>query len=266
MMWRRTLMVMMMAKLFRNPEAERRIQQRLFATIANKHDKRIKRELRRQYSAAADAFESNRSVDSAVRQLEGKLENDIVALMQAAYKEIGGRVRKALREATGKSWKRVEEMDPVFERAMRAYVAKYSGQKVTQVTKATQKQVSQIVRRGIEEGLTNREIAALIQKDGKIYSAYRSKMIARTESHSAANAASQGQAKESGVVKRKEWIAAFDDRTRAGDNSDFDHTDVESVRIEKPFNVSGEELEHPGDPAGSAGNIIMCRCAMGYEV
>ena len=255
-----------MADIFRNPEAERRIQERLFAIIANKHDKRIKRELRRQYNAAADAYEDNRSIDSAVMQLEGKLTDDMVALMRAAYIDIGGRVRKALKEATGKSWKREEAMDPEFERALRSYIDKHSGQKVTQVTKATQKQVAQIVSRGIEEGLTNREVAALIKKDGKIYSSYRSNMIARTESHSAANAASHEQAKSSGAVKKKKWIAAFDDRTRSGDNSSFDHTNVASVRIELPFEVSGEELMHPGDPAGSAGNIIMCRCAMGYEV
>ena len=255
-----------MGKLFRNAEAERRIQERLFATIANKHDRRIKRELREQYEAASDAYESGRSIDSAVRASEGRLEDSITGVMRDSFIQIGTRVQKAIREATGKSWKRVEQMDPEFERALNQYIAKNSGRKITQVSKATQKDVSRIIQRGIEEGLTNREVAALIRKDGRIYSAYRSSMISRTESHSAANSASMEQAKKSGVVKKKTWISALDDRTRAGDNSDFDHTSVESVRAELPFIVSGEELMYPGDPSGSAGNIILCRCAMGYEV
>jgi len=36
------------------------------------------------------------------------------------------------------------------------------------------------------------------------------------------------------------------------------------VPLNENFNVDGEMLEYPGDPSGSAGNIINCRC--GYEI
>jgi hypothetical protein len=41
---------------------------------------------------------------------------------------------------------------------------------------------------------------------------------------------------------------------------------VANVPIDEPFIVSGEELMYPGDPSGSAGNVINCRCAIGYVV
>jgi len=35
--------------------------------------------------------------------------------------------------------------------------------------------------------------------------------------------------------------------------------------MEEPFDVDGEDLQYPGDPAGSAGNTINCLCSMTYE-
>ena len=65
----------------------------------------------------------------------------------------------------------------------------------------------------------------------------------------------------------KEWISAADDRTRDGTESEFDHTSVESpIKMNDPFIVSSEELMYPGDDSmgASAGNIINCRCVLGY--
>lgn len=32
----------------------------------------------------------------------------------------------------------------------------------------------------------------------------------------------------------------------------------------KPFFVGGEEIEYPGAPNASAGNVINCRCTIGF--
>ena len=32
------------------------------------------------------------------------------------------------------------------------------------------------------------------------------------------------------------------------------------------FSVGGEQLEYPGDPSGSAENVINCKCVIGYEI
>jgi hypothetical protein len=36
------------------------------------------------------------------------------------------------------------------------------------------------------------------------------------------------------------------------------------VGKDEPFIVMGEQLDYPGDPVGSAGNVINCRCTQIY--
>ena len=38
------------------------------------------------------------------------------------------------------------------------------------------------------------------------------------------------------------------------------HADGQEVGIDEAFDVGGEALMYPADPAGSPGNIIRCRC------
>ena len=66
----------------------------------------------------------------------------------------------------------------------------------------------------------------------------------------------------------KVWISALDARTRQAPDSKFDHYDMNQKRVplDKPFNVSGEKLMFPGDPKGSGGNVINCRCSVAQVV
>jgi len=34
------------------------------------------------------------------------------------------------------------------------------------------------------------------------------------------------------------------------------------VGYNEKFNVSGQEMEYPGDPNASAGNVVNCRCTV----
>lgn len=60
----------------------------------------------------------------------------------------------------------------------------------------------------------------------------------------------------------KTWVAVGDNRTRHAHNV----ANGQTVEIDKPFIVGGEELMFPGDPNGSPGNIINCRCYMRASV
>lgn len=89
--------------------------------------------------------------------------------------------------------------------------------------------------------------------------------IARTETHAAYQAGSHAQAEDfadTGLPMLKIWMAGGDERTRPA----HQEANGQTVPIDQPFVVDGEQLMHPGDPAGSAGNVINCRCAMGYRV
>lgn len=87
--------------------------------------------------------------------------------------------------------------------------------------------------------------------------AYRTEMIARTETIRSSNAGTTELFGEWGVEK-KEWLSTMDDRTRP------EHAEVNGqvVGINEPFIVGGEELMFPGDPSASPELTISCRCTV----
>lgn len=91
----------------------------------------------------------------------------------------------------------------------------------------------------------------------------RAVTIARTEVVSASNAGSYAGVDALGKYgpAKKVWLATVDSRTREAHMD----ADGQTVGLDEPFIVDGEELEFPGDPAGSAGNVINCRCTLIYE-
>jgi hypothetical protein len=252
-----------MAKVFRNAELERRVQERIWVRLAKGHETRIRRAMVAQYRDAAKKVERGitpETVDGS------RLEKAIEGIMRDGFEQIGQRTARAIKETQGKAGKRRVEMSPEFEEGMNKYIRLYAGRKVVEVDSVTKARIARLVQKGIDEGWSQTETAQAIREAGLIDSAYRSNVIARTESHAAANAGSLESAQESGVVQEKEWIFTEDERTRDGTESEFDHTNVANVPVDQPFIVSGEELMYPGDPSGSAGNIINCRCAVGYVV
>src|SRR5690606_25831893 len=128
------------------------------------------------------------------------------------------------------------------------------------VTETTIQSIAAIVNDGIRAGKRLEEITSEILDTGARDSRYRAHVVARTETHFAANFGGMTVAKESGIVERKIWVSVGDARTRDA------HQFVASVPLEQLFLVNGEELMYPGDPSGSAENVILCRCAMVYDV
>jgi HK97 family phage portal protein len=86
---------------------------------------------------------------------------------------------------------------------------------------------------------------------------YRTEMIARTETMRASNAGSHELFKQAGIEKQ-EWLSTQDDRTR----DDHLAADGQVRTMDNPFDVGGEELIYPGDPAGSPENTVNCRCTL----
>ena len=86
--------------------------------------------------------------------------------------------------------------------------------------------------------------------------------IARTEIHTATERGAFEGARSLGVRVAKEWVSRRDGRVR------LDHAiaDGQIQEIDTPFSVGGENLMYPGDPAGSARNVIQCRCVALYHL
>lgn len=137
--------------------------------------------------------------------------------------------------------------------------------KVVEITETTREFIRRTINRMVEDGSSVSEIASVLVNSEINVS--RSRNIVRTELTNVMNLAAKGAAKRSGLVMSKTWISAQDFRTRRVPRDKFDHlhADNQTVGIDEPFNISGQLMDHPGDPAGSAGNVCRCRCTMATE-
>lgn len=133
----------------------------------------------------------------------------------------------------------------------------------------TQDGIRAIAERAIIEGWGIREFQNNLFDLYQI-SERRAELIGRTEIIRASNAGSLMGAQETGIPMMKYWLATRDNRTRGLNPKDvFDHYSMDEdkgIPLDQAFNVSGEQLQHPGDRAGSPGNTINCRCTLTYQV
>lgn len=127
----------------------------------------------------------------------------------------------------------------------------------------TKSEIGTLVDLAMNEGWSIPNMQNAITEAFDIWADYRTERIARTETMRAANAGTTELFQEWGV-RRQEWLSTKDDRTRESPPDEFDHVqaDGEVVNICEPFMATGEPLMYPGDPAGSAGNTINCRCTV----
>ena len=127
--------------------------------------------------------------------------------------------------------------------------------------------INGVLEQSVTEGLGAYETATRIKKglieEGIKYNQWRALRIARTEIMTASNMGSFEGAKSSGEALEKFWIATYDSRTRDT------HKGIEAQNpkmMNETFQVGAYQMQHPGDPAGGAEEVINCRCAIAYNV
>lgn len=144
------------------------------------------------------------------------------------------------------------------------YVRTNTGKKITEVITTHYKDIERIAKEAVREGITEGwgmdKIARAIQKSQGEIDLWKALRIARTEVVAASNEGVKVGADELPGNKEKVWISTIDERSRP------EHIEMDGVSVlyNEDFTVDGESLEFPGDPNGSPGNIINCRC--GYEI
>jgi uncharacterized protein with gpF-like domain len=145
------------------------------------------------------------------------------------------------------------------------FLRQYGTAKIVSITGTSRTFYLETVRRITQEvnaqGLGMYEAARMIEKEvGKAWADqtfYRAERIARTETATAANYATQVGAEATGRKDlRKIWKTSIDGRERDAHRA----ANRQQVAIDKPFTVGGESLMYPNDPNGSAGTVINCRC------
>lgn len=121
----------------------------------------------------------------------------------------------------------------------------------------------------VQEALIDGEAAGesidgIAKRVGRVFEqakGYRARVIARTETVGAANAGALQGATQTGVVEKKVWLATVDHRTRSSHVA----ADGQAVELAKKFAVGASRMDHPGDPAGGASEVVQCRCTMLFQ-
>jgi hypothetical protein len=129
----------------------------------------------------------------------------------------------------------------------------------------TVNQVGAAIAQAQAENWTTQELAQEIADHMDEHAATRGRLIARTETAKVENWGEIEGYRQTEFVEKKGWLCAFvEDSREAHKKADADY--AEAIPLDEAFVVEGENLQYPGDPAGSAGNICNCLCTTFPEV
>ena len=155
----------------------------------------------------------------------------------------------------------VKNFDQDFNRRLEEFIDTETGIWVTEIDDTTRKRLAKVIDRSYNDGLSTEATGTALRNTLIGMGVYRANLIARTETHRVASFANEAVAESMGIANtQKEWVAIQDERTRIAHSV----ASGQKVPLEASFVVGGELLKYPGDPRGSAGNTINCRCAAIY--
>ena len=244
--------------LDQDAQRERRNQQLLLERLSRVSERLLSKEIATTTLSMVRGWQASgqiRSQDEHLRRIDSLLKR----IWRASVEGMAKRITAAAKGSGGPD---VIKQQPKWDMFVEQYIADFGGQKIQQIAETTRTQIMSQISIGQKAGLGQREIAKLISKNASSIGRQRGALIARTETHSAGNYGAKKQAESTGLNMRREWIAASGGRTRDT------HADADGqvVGMDEPFIIGGESLDYPGDPSGSAAEIIGCRCAVGYLV
>ncbi len=128
---------------------------------------------------------------------------------------------------------------------------------VNDITQTTKDNIQKVLMKATELGWGFDKIVDEITNDE--LNTKRARVIARTETVTAANQGAMFAAQATGLELNKEWLSALDNRTR------YDHKEVngQTVGLNDTFNVGGYPMKQPGDRTNApAKEIVNCRCTV----
>lgn len=204
----------------------------------------------------AEAYERNglNAALAMVSHYEGPIQLQLINHLSNTYSRFADEALSTIDPGLGRTAR--------FTLAAQRYVRSYGASKVKAISETTRHQIRHVVGQAITEGLSIPETQRrILEKTGGQIARKRARTIAQTEVHAAASAGSQAAIESINRAYQKEWIAALQPgRTRPW------HLSVHGQTVDgnASFLVGGEHLQYPGDPLGSARNIINCRCVNAY--
>lgn len=166
-------------------------------------------------------------------------------------------IRQALTESGVTGEDLAAAVPPVKASSLLKASQAISTERVAAVNQVTQRKIAATLRSGLDQGEPLQQLTDRIS-DVLGESRARALRIARTQTAGALNTGRHAAMVAAGN-DGKGWITSGDDHVRqAHRQAGLDY--AAAIPIEQPFIVGGERLMYPGDPSGSAANIVNCRC------
>jgi len=174
-----------------------------------------------------------------------------------AYKQID-KIVKGNKEQKGHPTSFFSEY---WRKLMRLFYETDGGTRITQVTDTTRDNIMSLLDDAEEQGMTTSQQADYIMTNlnDPDFNRDRALRIARTESTTAANRGAMLGGESSDYETGKIWIPILDMNTRP------DHAAMagcEPIGMQETFAVGDSQMSYPGDPSGSAREVVNCRCSL----
>ena len=257
------------------PAEEAARQEKLIDALAKANRSRIASEINRTMQAMADQYEIGRGLPQLPDGSEARLTATMRTVVGQSIATFGARILDRGKNAT--LMLDQKGFAEFFARLAAEFIAAEKiRRRITAINETTRDHVMRIIANGQENGDSLEKIAKAIRQTSPRIARVRAHTIARTETHNAANYGAHHAAKATGLQLVKEWVSVEDHRTRdflEPTISEFSHREMNGVQVamDAPFMVPGlfgktEAMMYPGDPAGSPGNTINCRCASVHTV
>ena len=220
--------------------------------------RRLKPIINRQYMDSAKVVQNNSNdIDFCINKQRTRM----IQLLFYSYQRTGLFFAKMALQEIDKVLSKKEPIDD-FWRALNYWSSLYTAKRISQINDTTSERIRTIIQMGMQGGLSSEVIATKIRSIGKIASISRAATIARTEIHSATNFAVDTTIQNTRIPFTKEWVSFLDSRVRK--THAFANGQIRSQG--ESFLVGNEYLDFPGDPKGSAENIVNCRCVLVYNL
>ena len=194
------------------------------------------------------------------REHHSKIKNIIFTHWRAVTTVFRDRTLSMLRTVVSAERKEYEDE---FDRLFDEFLFTFGAEKVNNISAKTMADIITAIESARLDELDVYQTAKRITELTAISSLTRAVLIARTETHQAANYANFTSLDVVNIPNiTKQWVAINDARTR----DDHAIADGQEVAKDGKFIVGGAELMHPGDPSGPPEQVINCRCTFVVNV
>jgi len=243
-------------KIFKNVKRrEWTRQNRLREPYIKQFTGRLKNYFNNLGNGLAEDFSFGSTIMLEIRQNNSF--NELINIFKIQYRIVANAFKNEMLNRE----QNVKDFESDFELELERYIDDNIATLVVGINDGTRAKIQNVINNSFGTGQsinsTGNELRNAIIGMGVL----RANLIARTEVHRTASFANEMVAENMGIAgTRKEWVAVADGRTRAT------HIQAtgQQVGLEEPFIVGGDRLKYPGDPAGSPGETINCRCVSIY--